>query len=68
MNYKIKSNGQVIYNKMTCKDLEGNIKYINWTTAFDIGLEDASLFNEEEKNFMLSHYDNLEVIEDGKDI
>lgn len=66
MKYVIKSDGMVIYNKTTCRDLATNkIKYIDWCTGIEVEVKDGSIFTEEEKDFMLEHYKNLEVIEVG---
>ena len=62
--YKIKNNGNFIYDKMTCRDIKTNkIKYISWKSAVEVEDNDASIFFEDEVNYMKDTYGKIKVIE-----
>lgn len=62
--YKIKNNGNFIYDKMTVRDIKTNkIKYISWKSAVEVEDNDASIFFEDEVNYMKDTYGKIKIYE-----
>lgn len=62
--YKIKNNGNYVYDKMTCRNIHDNkIKYISWKSAVEVDENTASVFTEDEVKYMKETYGRLKIIE-----
>ena len=66
--YKLKHGGRVITNANVVRDVETlKIQYIDWSSAYEIDLEFGVEFTEDEKDFMINRYENIEVFEVEQD-
>lgn len=62
--YKMKHGKLVITNANVVRDaITLKIQYIDWSSAYGVDIEFGAEFTEDEKDFMLEHYYDLEVIE-----
>lgn len=62
--YKIKNNGNFVYDKMTVRNIHDNkIKYISWKSAVEVDENTASVFTEDEVKYMKDTYGKIKVIE-----